>query len=113
MLPRAGRIQILGFEREENELLEQVKYNSSGDVLEIIIDFVELKVEPTLRVDQGVGDESCLVDNKLDISEVDLKVGKLGQMLAALRDQFQAEMESMQDILLETPLSAEVSNLKR
>jgi hypothetical protein len=34
-------------------------------------------------------------------------------MIAELRDQFQAEMESMQDILLETPLSAEISDLKR
>jgi len=112
-LPRAGRIQILGFGREKNELLEHIQYSSSGDDLEIIIDFAELKVQPKFGIDQGDGDESSSECKKSDISEVDLKVSRIGPMLAELRDQFQAEMESMQDILLETPLSAEVSDLKR
>ena len=58
-------------------------------------------------------EQDDLQSNKLDISEVNLKVSKIGPMLAELRDQFQSEMESMQDILLETPLSAEVSDLRK
>ena len=59
-----------------------------------------------LGIDQGVGDESSTEGNKSDIYEVDLKVIKIGPMLAEPRDQFQAEMKSIQDILLETPRSA-------
>jgi len=112
-LPRAGRIEILDFGRVKKEILELIQYTSSGDDLHIIVDFVELKLQPKFDTDQGVGDESAIEGNKSDISEVDLKVSKIGPMLAELRDHFQAEMESMQDILLETPLSAEVSDLKR
>ena len=58
-------------------------------------------------------EQDDLQSNKVDISEVNLKVSKIGPMLAELRDHFQSEMESMQDILLETPLSAEVSDLRK
>ena len=112
-LPRTGRIEIVDVGRVKKEILELIQYTSSGDDLNIIIDFVELKLQPKFGIDQGVGDESAIECNKSDISKVDLKVSRIGPMLAELRDQFQAEMESMQDILLETPLSAEISDLKR
>ena len=91
--PRAGRIEIIDFGMEKNDELDFIRHGGIGDDLKINIDFVaELKLLPNPGIDQGVGVESSIEGNKPDISELDLKVGKIAPMLAELRDQFQAEI---------------------
>ena len=57
--------------------------------------------------------KATLETNKLKMSEVIQKVGEISPKISGMRDKFQAGMESMQDILLESPLSQEVADLKK
>jgi len=109
-LPSATRVVIFKIGSDEEEMLQLDKTGEmsseqfSDQDLNIKLDFNVVSVKsPVTEVSKS---------SQLDISEMNQKVAEINPMLAELRDQFQAEMESMQDILLETPLSAEVSDLK-
>eukprot|EP00092_Neocalanus_flemingeri_P021514 GFUD01023332.1.p1 GENE.GFUD01023332.1~~GFUD01023332.1.p1 ORF type:complete len:288 (+),score=100.21 GFUD01023332.1:621-1484(+) len=79
--------------------------------LRIVIDFDLSTSPPDMGVEEVDEMKTLLESCKVDLSEVDRKVSEISPKIAEMRDQFLAGMESMQDILLETPLSAEVSDL--
>jgi len=112
-LPRLGRIPLLGVVGSGQN--EKMNFSRTGDDLEIVLDLSAYPavVQPDTADDKATSMKALLESNKSDISEVQEKVKDVCTMLAELRDQFQSGMESMQDILLETPLSGEVTELKK
>jgi len=111
-LPRLGRIALLDVGSGEDE---KMNFSRTGDDLEIVLELSAYAagVYPDTVDDEADSMKALLSSNKSDVSEMNEKVRDVCPMLAELRDQFQSGMESMQDILLETPLSGEVSELKK
>jgi len=111
-LPRLGRIALLDIGSGQNE---KMKFSRTGDDLEIVLELSAYPavVHPAPADDEAVDMKALLERIKSDMSEVQEKVKDVCPMLAELRDQFQSGMESMQDILLETPLCGEVIEMKK
>eukprot|EP00092_Neocalanus_flemingeri_P018259 GFUD01019760.1.p1 GENE.GFUD01019760.1~~GFUD01019760.1.p1 ORF type:complete len:483 (-),score=162.43 GFUD01019760.1:322-1770(-) len=121
-LPRAARTVILNVGSKDQENIKKIRGSAQSGPgvvvdnlqdLRIRIDFV-LSASPPDTGDAKVMEiKAILESSKVEVSEVNRKVSEISPKLAEMRDQFQAGMESMQDILLETPLSAEVSDLTK
>eukprot|EP00092_Neocalanus_flemingeri_P002700 GFUD01002890.1.p1 GENE.GFUD01002890.1~~GFUD01002890.1.p1 ORF type:complete len:477 (-),score=135.67 GFUD01002890.1:299-1729(-) len=118
-IPSASRTVILNVDSEDKEKIEMIRgggfcERSGVDNLQdlrIVIDFDLSTSPPDMGVEKVDEMKTLLESCKVEFSEVDRKVSEISPKIAEMRDQFQAGMESMQDILLETPLSAEVSDL--